>query len=145
MALNIAVVGCTGMGGRKFLQVLEERKVEANYYLFASSKSAGTQIDFMGKTHTVIELCKENVVDKKVIYTLYKPNSLNKDLRVFDMNDGSDVLIEDNIALHLVFHGKHSLVRIQIVQPEAFEPQVAGSGRDEVFALHGFEHDLPDG
>jgi len=71
MALNIAVVGCTGMVGRKFLQVLEERKVEANYYLFASSKSAGTQIDFMGKTHTVIELCKENVVDKKIDIALF--------------------------------------------------------------------------
>ena len=39
---NIAVVGATGMVGRKFLEVLEERKLPAeNYYLFASKKSAG--------------------------------------------------------------------------------------------------------
>ena len=54
---NIAVVGATGMVGRKFLQVLEERKPPvANYYLFASKRSAGTTIEFMGKPHVVEEL-----------------------------------------------------------------------------------------
>ena len=33
---NVAVVGATGMVGRKFLQVLEERNLPVeNYYLFA--------------------------------------------------------------------------------------------------------------
>lgn len=59
---NIAVVGATGMVGNKFLQVLKERNLPVeNYYLFASSKSAGKQIDFMGKAHTVIELNADNV------------------------------------------------------------------------------------
>ena len=54
---NIAVVGATGMVGRKFLEVLEERKLPVdNYYLFASARSAGTTIDFMGKPHVVEEL-----------------------------------------------------------------------------------------
>jgi len=54
---NIAVVGATGMVGRKFLQVLEERKLPvANYYLFASSRSAGKEVAFMGTTYTVREL-----------------------------------------------------------------------------------------
>ncbi len=54
---NIAVVGATGMVGRKFLQVLEERKLPvAEYFLFASKRSAGTTIKFMGKEHTVREL-----------------------------------------------------------------------------------------
>ncbi|MDR1619769.1 MAG: aspartate-semialdehyde dehydrogenase [Clostridiales bacterium] len=56
---NIAIVGATGMVGRKFLQVLEERKLPAaNYYLFASKRSAGTALPFMGKAHTVRELTK---------------------------------------------------------------------------------------
>ncbi|MCM1306232.1 MAG: aspartate-semialdehyde dehydrogenase [Bacteroides sp.] len=60
---NIAVVGATGMVGGKFLEVLTERKLPVeNYYLFASSKSAGRQIDFMGSPHTVIELNEENVL-----------------------------------------------------------------------------------
>ncbi len=63
---NIAVVGATGMVGRKFLQVLTERNLPVeNYYLFASKRSAGNQIDFMGKPHTVIELNEENVMALK--------------------------------------------------------------------------------
>ena len=59
---NIAVVGATGMVGNKFLEVLTERNLPVeNYYLFASARSAGKQIDFMGKPHTVVELTDENV------------------------------------------------------------------------------------
>ena len=54
---RVAVVGATGMVGRKFLQVLEERKLPVSeYFLFASKRSAGTQVTFMGKPYTVREL-----------------------------------------------------------------------------------------
>ena len=63
---NVAVVGATGMVGGKFLEVLTERQLPVdNYYLFASAKSAGKKIDFMGNEHTVIELTKENVTALK--------------------------------------------------------------------------------
>lgn len=69
---NVAVVGATGMVGNKFLEVLAERNLPVeNYYLYASAKSAGKVIDFMGKPHTVIELTKENVVDKKIDIALF--------------------------------------------------------------------------
>ena len=69
---NIAVVGATGMVGRKFLQVLTERKLPAdNYYLYASAKSAGMKIDFMGKTYEVIELNKENIINRKIDLALF--------------------------------------------------------------------------
>ena len=69
---NVAVVGATGMVGRKFLQVLTERNLPVeNYYLFASAKSAGTKIDFMGKPHEVIELAEKNIVDKKIDIALF--------------------------------------------------------------------------
>lgn len=69
---NIAVVGATGMVGRKFLEVLTERQLPAeNYYLFASAKSAGSTIDFMGKPHTVIELNEKNVTDRKIDIALF--------------------------------------------------------------------------
>ena len=59
---NVAVVGATGMVGNKFLEILTERKLPVeNYYLFASKKSAGKEIDFMGKKHTVIELNDDNI------------------------------------------------------------------------------------
>lgn len=71
---NIAVVGATGMVGNKFLEVLSERNLPVeNYYLFASSRSAGKKILFMGKEHTVIELTEENVkaLEGKVDFALF--------------------------------------------------------------------------
>lgn len=70
--INVAVVGATGMVGNKFLEVLEERKLPVeNYFLFASKRSAGKVIHFMGKDHTVIELTPENVKKYKVDYALF--------------------------------------------------------------------------
>ncbi len=69
---NIAVVGATGMVGNMFLKVLEERNLPVeNYYLYASQKSAGKTVDFMGKSYTVIELKPENVLDKKLDFALF--------------------------------------------------------------------------
>lgn len=45
------------MVGRKFLQVLEERKLPVSeYFLFASKRSAGSKMPFMGQEYTVREL-----------------------------------------------------------------------------------------
>lgn len=70
--MNIAIVGCTGMVGRKFIEVVQERKLYAdNFYLYASAKSAGTKISVFDKEYTVIELTKENVIDKKIDIALF--------------------------------------------------------------------------
>lgn len=72
MKYNVAVVGATGMVGRKMLEVLAERKLPiAELYLFASSKSAGKQVEFMGKQYTVIELTVENIKSHKVDIALF--------------------------------------------------------------------------
>ncbi len=69
---NIAVVGATGMVGNKFLEVLEEKQLPVeNYYLYASAKSAGKTVKFMGKEYTVIELTEDNVKDKKIDIALF--------------------------------------------------------------------------
>lgn len=58
---NIAIVGATGMVGRTFLQVLEERSFPIdNLYLFSSKKSAGSTVDFNGKEYTVEELTEDS-------------------------------------------------------------------------------------
>ena len=58
---NIAIVGATGMVGRTFLQVLEERNFPIdNLYLFSSKKSAGSTVDFNGKEYTVEELTEDS-------------------------------------------------------------------------------------
>ena len=61
---KIAVVGATGMVGRTFLKVLEEYKLPAeSYTLFASARSAGSTVKFMGEDYTVKEL-NENSFDE---------------------------------------------------------------------------------
>ncbi len=53
---NLAVLGATGVVGREILKILEENKVEYNSIKFlASSRSAGSKIDFKGKSYTVVE------------------------------------------------------------------------------------------
>lgn len=58
---NIAIVGATGMVGRTFLKVLEERKFPIDQlYLFASAKSRGTKLIFNGNEYEVEELTTES-------------------------------------------------------------------------------------
>ena len=54
---KLAIVGATGLVGRTVLKVLEERKLPiSEYVLFASKKSAGKKVNFMGKEYVVKEL-----------------------------------------------------------------------------------------
>ena len=69
---NIAVVGATGMVGRKFLQVLEERNLPAeNYFLFASERSAGKTVTFMGKEYTILATTEEEIKKHNVDIALF--------------------------------------------------------------------------
>lgn len=69
---NIAIVGATGMVGRKFLQVLEERQLPAeNYYLFASARSAGTKVPFMGREYEIEELTETCFDGKDIDIALF--------------------------------------------------------------------------
>lgn len=69
---RIAVVGATGMVGRKFLQVLEERQLPASeYFLFASKRSAGSTITFMGKPYTIRELTETAFDDLHIDIALF--------------------------------------------------------------------------
>ena len=68
---RIAVVGATGMVGRMFLKILEEHKIEAEYSLFASARSAGTTLPFFGKECEVQELREDSFRDKGFSYALF--------------------------------------------------------------------------
>lgn len=69
---NVAVVGATGMVGGKFLEVLAEKNLPVeNYYLFASAKSAGKVVEFMGKPHTIIELKEEEIISRDIDIALF--------------------------------------------------------------------------
>lgn len=72
MNYNVAIVGATGMVGRKFVQVLEERSFPVgNIYFFASKRSAGVSIPFKGENVIVEELKEENIKDKTIHFALF--------------------------------------------------------------------------
>lgn len=59
---HVAVVGASGVVGRKMLQVLEERQFPVGQLsLFSSARSAGKQLSFKGKDYTIQELTEESL------------------------------------------------------------------------------------
>lgn len=69
--VNIAVVGATGMVGRTFLKVLEERNFPFdNLYCYASKRSAGGTVTCKGKTYVVEELTEESF-DRDILIALF--------------------------------------------------------------------------
>ncbi len=69
--VNLAVVGVTGVVGRTFIKVLEERNFPfKNLYVFASARSAGQKIICKGTEYTVEELT-ENSFDKDIDIALF--------------------------------------------------------------------------
>lgn len=74
--IKIAVVGATGVVGRKFLEVLEERKIPIEkLVLFASEKSGGIQLPFQGKMYPVVALTEKNIGLYPVDYALFSAGS----------------------------------------------------------------------
>lgn len=58
---KIAIVGCTGLVGRTVLKVLEEKNfTNCTYILFASKKSAGTKLKFLGQNYVIQELTEDS-------------------------------------------------------------------------------------
>lgn len=71
MGVKLAIVGATGMVGRKFIEVLEERDFPVEeLYLFASAKSKGKVIKFKDKDYFVEEL-NENSFDRGIDIALF--------------------------------------------------------------------------
>lgn len=93
--MNLVIVGATGMVGRNFLKVLEERKVKVdNLYLFASANSKGKEIEFNNKKYIVKELKYDSFKGIDVDYALfsaggaiskeYAPLAVKEDIVVID-------------------------------------------------------------
>ena len=57
--MNIAIVGATGNVGRKLIEVLEKKNFPiTELFLIASSKSAGSKINFRGRKILVEDVRK---------------------------------------------------------------------------------------
>lgn len=72
MNYNVAVVGATGMVGRQFISILEERNFPIdNIYFFSSKRSAGSTLVFKNKKVIVEELTEDNIKNKKITFALF--------------------------------------------------------------------------
>ncbi len=69
--VNIAIVGATGMVGRTFLKVLEERDFPYNeIFCFASKRSAGTKVKCKG-VDIIVEELTETSFDRDIDIALF--------------------------------------------------------------------------
>lgn len=69
--IKLAVVGATGVVGRKFLEVLEEENLNIDEYkLFASKRSANKKVSFFNKKYKINELTEKSF-DEGFDYALF--------------------------------------------------------------------------
>ncbi len=69
---SVAIVGATGAVGREMLKVLEERKFPIKeLFLFASERSEGTELPFMGEKVKVRKLSEKELKSTKADFALF--------------------------------------------------------------------------
>ena len=74
--IKLAIVGATGLVGRKFIEVLEERKIPVrDIFFYASAKSEGKILQFMGRNVPVLVLTEEEVRKHPVDFALFSAGS----------------------------------------------------------------------
>lgn len=92
---NVAMVGASGMVGRKMLQVLEERNFPiANFYPMSSSRSAGKPVVFQSKQYLLEEL-NENSFKKEIDIALFSAGG-ETSLRYAPIAAQDGVIVIDN-------------------------------------------------
>jgi len=71
-AIDVAVVGATGAVGKEMIEILQERNFPVkNLYLFASLRSAGTEVTFRGKNLVIKELTEDSFAEYKPTLALF--------------------------------------------------------------------------
>ncbi|HCL4448208.1 TPA: aspartate-semialdehyde dehydrogenase [Clostridium botulinum] len=94
MNYNVAVVGATGMVGRKFIEILESRNFPIeNIYFFASKRSAGKTLKFKTSEILVEELKEDNIKNKKIDFALFSAGGdISKDFAPVFVKYGATVI-----------------------------------------------------
>lgn len=96
---NVAILGATGAVGKEFLDLIEERNFPfAELKLLASARSAGKQIEFMGKTYTVEEAKPESF--ENVHIALFAGGAISKTFAPEAVKRGA-VVIDNSSAFRM--------------------------------------------
>lgn len=107
-SFSLAIVGATGVVGRKFLEVLAEKNFPiSELVLFASAKSAGQTILYQNKPYVVLELTEANIKAHPVDYALFSAGgttSLNfspifAKLKTIVIDNSSAYRMDENVPL----------------------------------------------
>ena len=69
--MKIAIVGATGLVGRKTIEVLEQKNINADFVFFASEKSKGKKITLNNKQYIVQQLCDKTIKKCCANYVLF--------------------------------------------------------------------------
>lgn len=98
---KLAIVGATGLVGQTILKVLEEKKLPIeDYAFFASSKSAGKKIKFLGNEYIVQELTP-NSFDNGFSYAIFSAGgNVAKDFAPIAASKGC-VVIDNSSAFRM--------------------------------------------
>jgi len=93
--INLAIVGATGVVGRTFLKVLEERDFPfENLYAFASAKSAGQKVTCKNK-EIIVEELTEDVFNRDIDIALFSAgNSVSRKFAPIAASKG--IIVVDN-------------------------------------------------
>jgi aspartate-semialdehyde dehydrogenase len=133
---NIAVVGATGLVGRKMIQVLEERGFPiGRLTLLASERSAGKEMEFNGSIRPVRLLTPESFRDVEIalfsagasVSKEFAPHAVRAGALVIDNSsafrmDTAVPLVVPEVNRHAIFHHKGIIANpncstIQMVVP----------------------------
>jgi len=96
---NVAILGATGAVGQEFLKLIEERNFPfAELRLLASSRSAGTEIPFMGKKYIVEEATSESFRDIDI--ALFAGGSISTEFAPYAVKAGA-VVIDNSSAFRM--------------------------------------------
>lgn len=88
---NVAILGATGAVGQEFLKLIEERDFPfAELRLLASKRSAGTKINFMGKTYIVEEATHDSFEGMDI--ALFAGGSVSKEFAPYAVKAGAVVI-----------------------------------------------------
>lgn len=129
-APSIAVVGVTGAVGQEFLAVLEQRNFPFSHIkMLASSRSAGRQMTFKGKTYKVEELTQASF--KGVDIALFSAGSAITKKYAAAAIEAGTVIVDNSSA----YRQDPSIpLVIPEVNPQAMSHIKLGTGKGEIIA-----------
>ena len=99
---KLAIVGATGLVGRKILEILATKDLPIyEYVLFSSKKSAGKVINFKGKDYVVRELTINSFVDEHFDFAIFSAGGYTSKLNSPIASKNGCIVIDNSSAFRM--------------------------------------------